>query len=115
MDNSPVITSIEEANAPWNEKQEHDGIAIVKCVTTLSKEVAIPIDADVANGVGLSRAYEENHYSIQELLQELKQYIEYDMSMTGRNTGKYRALTRMMDDCQHWEHICTEFDMTGYV
>lgn len=46
--------------------------------------------------------YSSVHYSIPEMLDKLKQYVEQDLSMTGKNSTKGRELQRLLEDCQGW-------------
>lgn len=46
---------------------------------------------------------DSGHYTILEMLDELKQYIEEDLKTCSPNTCKGAALKRLLEDCQGWE------------
>ena len=50
-------------------------------------------------------AYEESHYTINELLDELRRYVEKDMCRVSEYSGEGRALKRIYRDLQNWEVI----------
>ena len=47
--------------------------------------------------------YNESHYTIQELLQELENYIKQDLERYKGSSTKERQLKEMLEDCQGWE------------
>lgn len=113
MDNSPVLTTIEENNAPWNGKEDYDGMVRVRCTETLSREVLVPTNADVIHGRCLSDAYNELHYTVSELMQVLQSYIERDIELTAENTGAHSSLVRMLEDCKEWQQLDAEYELLG--
>ena len=55
-------------------------------------------------------AYNESgHYTIPELLEELKQYILNDMETCSPNTCKGASLKRMLESCDGWEVVEKSF------
>ena len=49
-------------------------------------------------------AYDQSgHYTIPELLDELKGFIENEIPRVAANSGRGRELQRMLESCQNWE------------
>lgn len=46
---------------------------------------------------------DSGHYTILEMLDELKQYVEEDLKTCSPNTCKGASLKRLLADCQSWE------------
>ena len=104
-----------DPNAPYNEIEipEHDFEVTVS--QTLSRTVTITtndynpeydeedgnIYANTEN-TDWKKAYENCDFKIQDLLEELKGYVQSDMAMTGPNTGKGRHLKRLLEACDGW-------------
>ena len=57
------------------------------------------------DGVDFVDEYASQHLSIVDLLSELKQYVEYDLSMTGLNTEKGKYLQRLLKECEGWKVV----------
>lgn len=55
-------------------------------------------------------AYEENHYTIPELLHELTVFIEKEMRVVEPCSGRGRELKRMLDDAQGWRQVDAYFE-----
>lgn len=49
------------------------------------------------------KAYEDGHYTIPELLEELKNYIKEDLERYKGSSIKERQLKEMLEDCEGWE------------
>lgn len=56
-------------------------------------------------------AYDNSgHYSIQEMLEELKQYVIEDMKTCSNNTCRYASLKRLLESCEGWETVESTFE-----
>lgn len=55
------------------------------------------------NDTDWEKEYENNHYTITEMLDELRKYIEKEMCMVAPCSGRGRELKRLYNDCQGWE------------
>lgn len=51
------------------------------------------------------REYSNQEYTILELIDKLKVYIEEDIRNTSPNTGKGRELQRLLSACSDWEQV----------
>ena len=111
---------MDDSRAPWNEKENQERTFNVEVDCTLSNNrlkvttqnyatyecedwFSCEIDDDDAKSL-----YEEQHYTVQELLNELKQYIKKDLKACEGNKSMERSLNRMLADCEGWITIETE-------
>lgn len=53
-------------------------------------------------------AYEETHFTIGEMLDELRRYVEKDMCNVAPCSGQGRHLERLYNDLQNWEVVESE-------
>jgi len=105
-----------DPDAPFNEKiiplREFDIEAefTMRKVVTVKTSDYIP-EYDDENGrdcpntenTDWHSAYDDNgHYTIIELLSELEEYVLEDMKTCSPNTGKGRALKRLLENCRGW-------------
>ena len=108
---------MDEKNAPWNEKEnaEREFKVEVSCTLTNNRltvktqnyatyECEDWFDCDIDNEDARS-LYEEQHYTLLELLNELKQYIKKDLESCKGNKSMERSLNRMLSDCEGWMQI----------
>lgn len=56
-------------------------------------------------GVDWEEKYSEQHWTILDLINELKSYVNYDLAMTGLNTKKGKHLQRILKECEDWEEV----------
>lgn len=54
-------------------------------------------------------AYEESHFTIKEMLSELRRYVENEMCNVLPSSHHGRRLKRLLDDVQGWEVVESEF------
>lgn len=54
--------------------------------------------------------YDNSHYTITEMLNELRKYIENEMRMVEPCSGRGRELKRMLEDCQGWELVESNYE-----
>ena len=50
----------------------------------------------------MEKVYEKCDFKLQDLVGELKGYVQSDLAMTGSNTGKGRYLKRLLEACDNW-------------
>lgn len=112
-----------DQNAPYNEPVIPERDFEIDVQFTLHKVVDVTTDKytpeyDEESGhtyantenTEWSEVYDESgHFTILEMLDELKVYVEQDLAMTGKNTGKGRHLQRLLESCQGWELIDSYF------
>lgn len=100
-----------EVNAPWNQ-EDFDTVKVDVCVTTtLTKKTTVEVDDYAVNNCGdydfsecdLRGAYNEDGYTITDLLKELKEYAKHDLENTSPNSGKGKHLKRLLAACEGWE------------
>lgn len=46
---------------------------------------------------------DDGHYTILELLDELKEYVKHDMDNSAFNSGRYRHCKRILEEIDGWE------------
>lgn len=126
MDNYNFPIGSDNADAPWNEPAPNKERKF-KCNVSviLERVVAVPTQAyneymeededgkrmEIdTEGVDWNEEYTNNCITIPEMLAELKAYVEQDLAMTGKNTGKGRYLQQLLEACQNWKktEICVE-------
>lgn len=66
---------------------------------------------DDTSNTNWGQAYEESRYTILELLNELRHYVEKEMQFVEPCSGRGRELKRMLNDLQGWEQIDSCFDL----
>ena len=125
MDNYPIGS--DTAKAPWNEPNKPAELKVQCNVTvTLERKVDVPTqeyqefkdwDEDLGYQVGIDtsnvdwkKEYKENCVTLPDMLNELKTYVECDISMTGKNTSRGKYLQRLLEACQGWEEVETDVD-----
>lgn len=53
-------------------------------------------------------AYKETHFTMEEMLDELRRYVEKEMCVVEPCSGQGRYLKRLYDDLQDWEVVESE-------
>lgn len=113
-----------DPNAPFNEpvirEREFDidvEFVMHKTVTVKTNDYVPEYDdedgRECANteNTDWKNAYDNcGHYSIQEMLEELKQYVVEDMKTCSPNTCKGASLKRLLESCDGWETIESTFE-----
>lgn len=119
-DNYNYPAGSDTPDAPWNQSEPDDKDFLVDVEYVLQKknvkvttkdykpevvnkdeEIVEPLDTSDTNW---EDAYNNSgHFTIQEMLDELKEYVKDDMQTCYPNTGKGAHLKRLLEDCQGWE------------
>lgn len=125
-DNYNYPAGADTPDAPWNQSEPDDKEFLVDVeyilqkknvkvttkdykpeVVTKDEEIVEPLDISDTNW---ENAYEESgHLTIQELLNELKEYVKADMQTCSPNTCKGAYLKRVLEDCDGWELYDKEY------
>ena len=125
-DNYNYPAGADTPDAPWNQSEPDDKDFLVDVEYILQKknvkvttkdykpevvikdeEIIEPLDTSDTNW---ENAYEESgHLTIQELLNELKEYVKADMQTCSPNTCKGAYLKRVLEDCDGWELYDKEY------
>ena len=107
-------------DAPWNQSEPDDKDFLVDVEYVLQKknvkvttkdykpeivnkdeEIVEPLDTSDTNW---EDAYNNSgHFTIQEMLDELKEYVKAEMQTWSPNTCKGAHLKRLLEDCDGWE------------
>ena len=61
------------------------------------------VDANTENTDWENAYNNSGHFTIQEMLDELKEYVKADMQTCSPNTCKGARLKRLLEDCDGWE------------
>lgn len=55
------------------------------------------------------KAYNDSgHFTIVEMLNELKEFVQAELPNTSKGSGRYSYLMRLLDDCQGWTEELTD-------
>lgn len=109
--NAPIGTE-DNMMAPWNQidNQEIDRDCVI--TETISRRVILSttdyieeedfIDTSDTDWTG---EYSSQEYTVLELIDKLKLYVEEDIKNTAINSGKGRELQRLLSACNGWEQV----------
>lgn len=104
-------------DAPWNQEEIPERVFNVEVNVVLKKTVSVSTNlysrhfedetkeyVISTEDVNWKCAYENSgHFSVPELLEELKSYVEADMQTCSPNTCKGAHLKRLLEACNGWE------------
>jgi len=113
-----------EREAPYNEHEREELPFSCDITQTLSRRVTIKTTDYVeepepdyyetiidTKDTDWGTAYKENdHLTIPDLLDELKQYVEEDMKTCAAYTGKAKHLKHLLGEINEWKLIETEYE-----
>lgn len=115
----------DDPNAPYNQSDNDPKEFECKATITLEADVLVETDqyqqyVDCEDGstyyefdgVDWEDEYSKSCISIPEMLNELKNYVESDLALAGKNTGRGRYLQRLLDACQGWKVVETEIEQS---
>lgn len=57
-----------------------------------------------------AQAYENDHYTLKEMLDELRRYVEKDLCVTEPNSFQSRHLNKLLKDLQDWELVEANYE-----
>lgn len=112
-DNYNYPPGADTPDAPWN-RQDVPEINVDCDMTVILVKSAVPVVTDqytkdesgyteiTDGGLDLIKRYKQQHFSITDMLSELKQYITDEIS-TDIPASRRQRLTDMLDDCQNWQ------------
>ena len=104
-----------DSSAPYNQVEIPEKEFEVTISQTLSRTVTVTTNdyqpeydeetghtyANTEN-TDWKKVYEKCDFKLQDLVGELKGYVQSDLAMTGSNTGKGRYLKRLLEACDNW-------------
>lgn len=112
-DNYNYPPGADNSDAPWN-RQDVPEINVDCDMTVILVKPSVPVVTDqytkdesgyteiTDGGLDLIKRYKQQHFSITDMLSELKQYITDEIS-TDIPASRRQRLTDMLDDCQNWQ------------
>lgn len=121
--NYPAMSQSQWDNAPWNEPyipiREFDvnvDVVLYK-LETVSTDDYVPL-FDEESGTTYANtddtdwleAYKSGCFTIPQMLDELRKYVEQDLAMTGNDTIKSRRLKGLLNACKGWEVVETSVE-----
>ena len=121
--NYPIMSQSEWDNAPFNEPVIRDRDFDIECTCVMRKVVTgttndyIPeIDdengheyANTENTDWATAFGNSGHFTINDLIDELREYVKADMKTCAPNTGKGARLKRLLEACNGWETVETTY------
>ena len=113
-------------SAPWNEKEQSVITMDCEITETVTRKVTLAttdyvaeedwdddfgkcISADTSE-TDWEEEYSNQEYTVLELIDKLKVYVEEDIKNTLPNTGKCRELQRLLSSCNGWEQVELEVE-----
>ncbi|EFA98149.1 hypothetical protein HMPREF9019_0925 [Hoylesella timonensis CRIS 5C-B1] len=120
------MSQSELKNAPWNEVSIPAIERDCEVTETISKRIALSttdysVEEDWNDEFGKctsvdtsetdwNEEYSCKEYTVLELIDKLKAYVEVDIKNTSPNTGKGRELQRLLSACSGWEQVESEVE-----
>nr|DAX37878.1 MAG TPA: hypothetical protein [Caudoviricetes sp.] len=114
----------DNSSAPWNQVENSEIERDCKVTETITRNVALSTtdyvsedDWDDEFGKCVSAdtydtdwtgEYSSQEYTVLELIDKLKLYVEEDIKNTAINPGKRRELQRLLTACDGWEQVDLE-------
>lgn len=106
-----------DENAPYNQVEVREREFDIECEFVMRKCVTVTTndyepdyddedgreDANTENTDWAQAFAESGHFTIQDLINELREYVIEDMKNCAPNTGKGAHLERLLSACQGWE------------
>lgn len=106
-----------DPNAPYNQVEVREREFDIECEFVMRKCVTVTTndyepdyddedgreDANTENTDWAQAFAESGHFTIQDLIDELREYVKEDMKTCAPNTGKGAYLERLLEACQGWE------------
>ena len=99
-ENTPTLMQSEEERAPWNEAPVEPRTVLVDVEYVLQRKgVSVPVCGDD----DLMECHDDEHYTIEDLLDILKGYVKADLEKHTGSKRKEKFLNRILSDCEGWE------------
>lgn len=124
--NYPMMSQSQLNSAPWNDKENSVITRDCEITETVTRKVTLAttdyvaeedwdddfgkcISADTSE-TDWEEEYSNQEYTVLELIDKLKAYVEEDIKNTLPNTGKCRELQRLLSTCNGWEQVELEVE-----
>lgn len=115
-----------DSRAPWNETENYPVERDCEVTETITRKTTLSttdyiaeedwdddfgkcISADTSE-TDWEEEYSNQEYTVLELIDKLKAYVEEDIKNTSPNTGKGRELQRLLSACNGWEQVELEVE-----
>ena len=126
MSSSNIPIGADTIDAPWNETGNYPVERDCEVTETIARKVTLSttdyvaeedwddefgkcISADTSE-TDWEEEYSNQEYTVLELIDKLKAYVEEDIKNTSPNTGKGRELQRLLSACNGWEQVELEVE-----
>lgn len=124
--NYPLMSQSQWNSAPWNEKEQSVITRDCEITETVTRKVTLATtdystDSDYNDELGECSSvdttetdwvaeYEEQEYSIIELLSKLKKYVSDDLKKANHSPKQQKELQKLLLVCDSWkqEDVCVE-------
>ena len=126
MSASNIPMGADTIDAPWNQVENSEIDRACKVTETITRRVILSTTDYVAeedwddefgkcvsvdtSDTDWAGEYSNQEYTVLELIDKLKAYVEEDIKNTSPNTGKGRELQRLLSACGGWEQVELEVD-----
>ena len=126
MSASNIPMGADTIDAPWNQVENSEIDRACKVTETITRRVILSTTDYVAeedwddefgkcvsvdtSDTDWAGEYSNQEYTVLELIDKLKAYVEEDIKNTSPNTGKGRELQRLLSACSGWEQVELEVD-----
>ena len=113
-------------SAPWNDKENSVIERDCEVTETISRKVSLSTADYVAeedwdddfgkcvsedtSDTNWAEEYSNQEYTVLELIDKLKEYVEEDIRTTPPNTSNGRHLKRLLSACNGWEQVELEVE-----
>ena len=113
-------------SAPWNDKENSVIERDCEVTETISRKVSLSTADYVAeedwdddfgkcvsedtSDTNWAEEYSNQEYTVLELIDKLKEYVEEDIKTTPPNTSNGRHLKRLLSACNGWEQVELEVE-----
>lgn len=94
------------SDAPWNQRSDDEHEYWCNCTQIM----VCRAKAKGYNKEQAQKGFLDEHFSITELLDELRTYVKEDMAMTGATTVKGAFLKRLLDGINLWNCESTDIE-----
>ena len=114
----------DNSSAPWNQVENSEIERDCEVTETITRKITLSTtdyiaeedwDNDFGRCVSADTSetdwaaeYSNQEYTVLELIDKLKEYVEEDIKNTSPNTGKGRVLQRLLAACDGWEQVDLE-------
>lgn len=115
-----------DRHAPWRQMENHAVKCDCEVTETIARKVTLSTtdytteeDSDEELGMCMysdtsetdwEKEYENQEYTVLELIAKLKSYVEEDIKNTASNTSKGREMQRLLSACNGWEQVEIEVE-----